>query len=81
MSIFNFTSGYSIQSCGRQYSFLKVIMMYHVSHCYCIGDDFPNAHSLLEAVLASEEEGNAPTQTGNSPGNAVELLVNCSYNV
>lgn len=31
------------------------------------GDDFPNAHSLLEAVLAAEEEGSAPTQTGNSP--------------
>jgi len=34
----------------------------------CVGDDFPNAQSLLEAVFAMEEEANQPRETENSQG-------------
>jgi len=35
-----------------------------------VGDDFPNAHSLLEAVFEVEEEAIPPRQSENTQGNA-----------
>jgi len=37
---------------------------------YHVGDDFPNAHSLLEAVFALEEETNSQTQNEDAQGTA-----------
>jgi len=37
---------------------------------FYVGDDFPNAHSLLEAVFALEEETNSESQTADAQGTA-----------
>ena len=55
---------------------IDVIIMHHVSCCCCIGDDFPNAFSLLEAVLAVEEGANAPPEIFQ--GNALVMSENFS---